>query len=119
MDVFGVLGYVGGIVSIFVDVFSFFIEPISELSFKMYAIMLLFKIKSKNAYKNIETIDLIKLITGFYPDKLHVKLLKLGEEKLSERLDFIFLLKQSKGSNSNEDTQNIIDLDKEVAPTEP
>ena len=94
MDVFAVLGYVGGIVSIFIDVFSLFIEPISELSFKMYAIMLLFKIKSKNAYKTIETIDIIKLITGFYPDKLHVKLLELGEKKLSERLDFVYLLNQ-------------------------
>ena len=83
MDVFAVLGTVGGIISIFVEVFSYFIEPLSEISFNIEAIFLLFEIKSKEAIKTVGTCDLIKLIFGVRPDKLHKKLYDLGCEKMS------------------------------------
>ena len=91
MDLFAVLGAVGGIISIFVEVASYLITPVAELSFNIHAIYLLFEIKSKNAIKTASTFDMIKLIFGLCPDKQLKKLYELGSEKLSERLDFIYL----------------------------
>ena len=59
-DIFDVSGTVGGISQVFVGIAGFLILPISQLAFKIEAILLLFKVSSSKKIKKMGNFGLIR-----------------------------------------------------------
>ena len=104
MTFWDVCGTVGGIISVFYIILSFFLSKYSLLNFKIEAINILYKLKTKKSKQHdeqpnhisISFVQQLFLLTNFFPKNKLVNFFRKGEEKLNKEMDIIHLIKHDR-----------------------
>jgi hypothetical protein len=77
-DFFALCGNVGGVMSVFIGVTSFILQPYTEQAFQVNAIQKVMQVEKKEKVKDITLCDRLKLLTKINPSKDHVMIMEKG-----------------------------------------
>ena len=95
-DIFGVFGFVGGVMAVFVAIISGIVIPYSQISFEIEAIETLYKIEYKEEFQKINLVQKLRLLFSLMPDKAHLRFLEKGTALLEKEFDLLIIINKIK-----------------------